>query len=410
VTIQLETKVFAYEAQTIEGQRFKGTLEAQSPEDVQLRLGELQLRVMAVEAAPAATGKARAGGRLGADEFLIFNQQLAHLTEAGLPVERGLRLIAVALHSGRLARAAEGVAKDLEAGVPLEQAFSRHAAQFPPLYGKLVEAGVQVGNLPGMLFNLGKNLELIGRLRRSLWRTLAYPVMVLAALSLVLLFIAVYVLPRFEDMYNGFRMTMPALTTFMIQVAHVYPWIFAVGWGITLALLLSDATLRIAAGHGISWVSILSQVPYVGRILRANLLARWVDSLRLGIEAGLDLPRAITLAAEATGEKTLIADAHTLSDTISRGQPLSGYSGRIIPATVASAMELAANAGDLPSALRSLSHMYEEQSEHGLRLLPPVLAPMLLIILAGAISLTIGAMILPLVKLIQSVSGGASGD
>jgi type IV pilus assembly protein PilC len=396
--------VYAYEAQTADGQCFKGTLEARSPDEVQSRLGSLQLRVMTVAAAPPTEGKAR--GRLGADEFLIFNQQLAHLTEAGLPLERGLRLIAVDMRSGRMARAAEAVAKDLEAGVPLEESFSRHAGQFPALYGKLVEAGVQVGNLPGMLFNLGKNLELVGRLRRSLWRTLSYPVMVLTALSLVLLFIAVYVLPRFEDMYTGFRTTLPTLTVFMIHVAHVYPWIFGVGWAVVLGLAATDVILRLSGSRGIPWVIVLAHVPYLGGILQANLLARWLDALRLGVEAGLALPRAVTLAAEATGEHALVRDAHALSDVLVRGQGLMGFAGRLIPATVPAAMELASQAGDLPSALRSLSHLYEDHAEHRLRLLPPVLAPIMVMVLAGAVTLTIGAMFLPLVKLIQSVSGG----
>lgn len=395
---------YAYEAQTPDGQRFNGTLEAASAEEVQTRLGTLQLRVLAVTPMPPVK---RRGPELGADEFLVFNQQLAHLTEAGLPVERGLRLIALDLKSGKLARAARDVATELESGVPLQEAFSRHASQFPPLYGKLVEAGASAGNLPGMLFSLGRHLELVGRLKRTLWRTLAYPIMVLAALSLVLLFIATFVLPHFEVIYNEFRTDLPALTLFMIQVAHIYPWVFAIGWGIVLAVLLGDAVARLAGTRGIPWINLLGQIPLLGGILKANLLARWIDALRLGIEAGLDLPHAMSLAAAATGDAALERDAILLTQRITQGQPLADFHARRIPATVTAAIELATAAGsgaDLSSVLYSLGRMYEQQAEHRLRLMPSILTPLLLILIAACVSITILSMFLPLVKLIQSVS------
>ncbi len=404
MTTQSEgAKAFAYEAQTSLGHIFKGTLEAASPEEVQGRLSELQLKVIQVSPAGQAPPRRRA---MGADEFVLFNQQLAHLTQAGLPVERGLRLIAIDLQSGRLAQAAEDVAAELERGVPLQDAFSHHASRFPPLYGKLVEAGLTAGNLPAMLFNLGKHLELIGRLRRSLIRTLAYPAVVIAAISVVLLFISLYVLPQFENIYSGFRMTLPGLTQVMISGGHVYPLIFAVFWSIVAVIVLTDVLLRAAGGRGIPWFNILTWVPFHGKVLKANMLARWMDSLRVGIEAGLDLPHAIAISADAINEPALTRDSHVLSDIISRGLPLSGYRGHTIPPTIAATIDLAGQTGDLPAALLSLSRMYEQQAEHRLRALPSILTPLMLMLIGGCVSVTIAAMFFPLLKLIQSVSGG----
>jgi type IV pilus assembly protein PilC len=399
-------QAFAYEAQTLNGERFQGTLEAASAAEAQARLGALQLRVLALGAAEPV--KPRKGG-LGADEFLIFNQQLAHLTEAGLPIEKGLRLIALDLKAGRLARAAQEVAGELEHGVPLQEAFARHATQFPPLYGKLVEAGATTGNLPGMLFNLGRHLELVSRLRRCLWRSLTYPAFVLAAVSLVFLFISLVVLPQFGQIFGDFRTTLPLLTMWIIALGHVYPWIFGIGWGLVILVAAGDAAARLLGTRGIPWIALLGYVPILGGILKANLLARWLDALRLGVESGLDLPRAMILAAEATGETALIRDAAAVADQVVRGLPLTGFATRRIPATVTAAVEMVSTTGsglEFPQVIYSLSHMYEEQAEHRLRILPSILLPIYLIVIAGGVGLTITALFLPLVKLIQSVSGG----
>src|SRR5262249_32173436 len=156
--------------------------------------------------------EAAAPKRLGADDFILFNQQLAHLTQAGLPVERGLRLIAADMQSGRLASAASAVASDLERGVPLRDAFDRHPNQFPSLYARLIDAGVQTGNLPGMLFSLGRHLELVNRVRFAIWSVFAYPLIALVALSLIILFVATRILPQMDGMYGDFHTRLPSLT------------------------------------------------------------------------------------------------------------------------------------------------------------------------------------------------------
>ncbi len=77
-----------------------------------------------------------------------------------MPVEQGLRLIAQDMRSGRLSATVRTIVAELESGRTLSEAFDRHRAQFPPLYARLVEAGIKSNNLSGILFNLGEHLEL----------------------------------------------------------------------------------------------------------------------------------------------------------------------------------------------------------------------------------------------------------
>ena len=392
---------FAYQAQSIDGTALNGTLEGRTAEEVQAKLAAIQLRVLKVVPAQE---EPRRGRRLGEDDFLIFNQQLAHLTRAGLPVETGLRLIADDIRSGRLARAAQDVAGELERGVPLKEAFSRHANRFPALYGRLLEAGANLGNLPAMLFGLGRHLALVGRLREMLWRTISYPLMVLAGVSLVLLFVAKILMPRMEELYHSMaEIQIPWLTQALLAVSHVYPAVFFGVWSAIAALVLYQGMSKLAGMRGIAWEALWMRTPVVGGILKANLMARWIDALRLGVEAGLDLPRAIGLAAQATGGggRALRMEAARLSELITQGQPVGTFQGKLIPATVPAALEMAAHGGDLPVALATLAEMYEQQAEYRLRLLPSFLTPLLMVVIGGGIGLCIAALFLPLMEALR---------
>lgn len=399
-----DSKLFVYQAQTRTGQAIRGTLEAASNEQARMRLLELGAIVLSLDESPGPPLKS--SRPLGSDDFMLFNQQLAHLTAAGLPVEQGLRLIAADVRSGRLARAATEVAEDLERGVPLEQAFGQRESRFPPLYSKVVQAGVRAGNLPGLLFNLGRHLELVARLRQLLWRTLAYPVAVLIALALVVTLIAVKVLPQFREIFKDFKTTLPALTEFVLWFGD-YIGPIALSAGVVLLAVVGVVVLLRAlrlSGQVRDWL--LLPLPLVGAIIRRSLLARWCDALRLGIEAGVDLPQAIALAGEAVGSPRLMREGQDFAQMLSRGEPPGNWAvGRLIPPTVPAAIELGSSAGDLPATLATLTQMYEQQADYRLRLLPTIITPLFVFGLGLVIGTIVIAMFLPLVKLIQSVSG-----
>ena len=161
---------FGFRAQTHDGLSMSGTLEASDVDDANRQLHALGLRVVELEPRPAAALAPAGGPRLRGEDFIAFNQQLAHLTSAGLPIEHGLRLIAQDARRGRLARTIQQLADELERGTPLPQALAKYESKFPPLYARLVEAGVKSNNLPAMLLNLGRHAEMVQRLRAAIWR------------------------------------------------------------------------------------------------------------------------------------------------------------------------------------------------------------------------------------------------
>jgi type II secretory pathway component PulF len=397
---------YQYEAQSPSGEPMRGTLEATSAADAQARLASLHLRVLSVTPVVVDKPPRRPARGLGLDDFLSFNQQLAQLTSAGLPVESGLRLIAADMRSGRMAAAADAVASDLEKGMLLKDAFARHSSRFPALYGRMVEAGVQAANLPAMLFNLGRHLAMMQRLRRTLWRAFSYPVAVLLVLAGVLLFVSQFILPRMADIFKDFHTTLPALTQFMLSTTDWLPILLLIVAVIIGLFLLVALLLRLTGRAGMMTDYVIMRLPIVGGILRASALARWCDSLRLGVDAGLDLPRAMALASEATGSRRIAQDSAALSVALSSGQQLNTIHRDLLPATVPAAFELASRSGDLSTTMGTLSRMYEQQADRRLHMLPGILTPVLVVITGFFIGLTVLAMFLPLVKLVQSVSGG----
>lgn len=394
---------FLYQAQTPDGQPISGTIEAAGVEQAQRLLTALRLRVLNIES--TATPAAVTGKRLRPEDFFAFNQQLAHLTSAGMPIEQGLRLIAQDMRSGRMADTIRDLASEMERGTSLEQAFDKFQDRFPPLYSKLVGAGVTSGNLPGMLFNLGRHMELIERLRAALWRAAAYPITILIGVVVVLYFVTQHILPKFDAIFRDFGTKLPALTEWLMMLPAAAPYIFGTLAVIVIALILGYFILKSMGLDRIVIERIVFPLPLIGPILRFNLLARWCDAVAMAIAAGLDLPRAVQLAGDAVASPTLRKDGDQLIATLQSGQPISTMTrGRILPATAIAAMSLASQQSDLGSAMNTLSEMYQQQAQLRLSLLPALLTPALLLIVATTIGAIVIAMFLPMISLIQNIS------
>jgi len=335
-------------------------------------------------------------------DFVAFNEQLAHLAKTGMPIEQGLRLVAQDMRSGRLASAVRDVADALERGQPLSEAFDARRGAFPALYGQLMDVGVQTGDLPGVLFNLGRHLDIVARLRTLVWRSAAYPLIVLFWAGMVAMFIGMYVAPPFEQIFADFDAELPALTEAFFATAHAMPWI-----GGAFLMLVIAVALRISmVGHGSSASSGWSlAVPLIGPVLRHNLSARWCDAVRIGVEAGLDLPRSIALAGDSMRSEPIIRDSQRLIDALNEGaQPSAARQMEVLPGTVQVAMGLGIEQNNLSAALETLSSMHQQQAEVRLGVTNAVLAPIFVVMMAALIGLMIMAVFMPMIALVENLS------
>ncbi|HEY7115091.1 MAG TPA: type II secretion system F family protein [Tepidisphaeraceae bacterium] len=396
---------FAYRAQSVDGQPLSGTIDAADPDQARQQLESLRLRVLEIE--PAKARETTGAKRLGGEDFLTFNQQLAHLTSAGLPLEHGLRLIAQDMRRGRVASTIRQIAGELERGEPLGSAFERHASRFPPAYGRLIDAGVRTNNLSGMLLNLGEHLRTLGRVRAALWRAMAYPLAVFVALCLVVAFLGGWVFPQFADIYRMWHTQLPWATQFLIDNGRLIGVIAASLAVAVVALLLLYRILATMGLHRGLQDGLVLRLPLVGPVVQRSLIARWCDAVRIAVTGGMDLPVAMRTAADAVGSNRLERDTRHLIGRLESGQGVdSNERFSVMPATVPAAIELSSRHGGLPQTLATLAQMYQQQAQAKVGMIPAVLTPLMLALLTGIIGFIILAMFLPFVRLISAISGG----
>ena len=394
---------FKYNALTSAGRLMKGTIEAGSRDEADELLKQMQLVVNSLDKAALEKPKTA----IGRNEFMLFNQQLASITKAGIPLEKGLRELANDVDSKSMRKLVDAIADELEAGVSIEDAFEKRQKRFPPLYGRILKAGVETGRLNEMLTSLNRHLEMATQTRRIIFEAMSYPAVILALAAVILTGLFLFVIPQFGPILSemtGSRL--PALTRLFLNLAeNVVPFWIIVGSFFAAIIALFMMLSRSTGGRRFK-ESLLLNVPVVGRVYHSSVLCRMAEAMAIMVASGSDMPASLRLSSGATGSETLILESEILAGHLERGDNIleAGQSCKLIPRLFLYSVQLGAQRNELQDNLYSLGEMYAEQARCGQSRLQAVLLPAMIIGVGCFIAMTILAMFLPMISVITSLS------
>jgi type IV pilus assembly protein PilC len=266
-----------------------------------------------------------------------------------------------------------------------------------------------------MLLGLGQHLTLTQKIRAALWRATAYPIAVFAMMLAVLFFIDRAIIPTFRDIaitahrnlitlggggsyINPYYVSslLPAPSLAIFAAADFVPLVTIVLLSLALILLLACRSVRVRqslADH------VALHLPLIGPALRDSKLAVWCDGLRLGAEAGMDLPSAIELAG-AGATPGLLAETRDIAQNLRNAAPIAPK-GRWIPASVRQSIAAATAQGTLPAAAGALADFYRRRAIARSEAIPATLTPLLLAFIGICIGLILFALLLPMQRMLS---------
>ncbi len=408
--------LFDYTGQLSSGALFDGTIEAGDHDGARALLAQLGVRVTTLRPAR----RAALATPLTLDEFTFFNEQLAALTKASIPLEEGLRQLAADVGSRRLKRLLLDLAGELSAGTPLEQALEKHRRRFPPQYAGVVAAGLKTGDLGGTLYGLTTHLRLQSNVRRNVLEAGAYPLVVLFLTLVLVSGIMRYVVPGLRSFSGELMAEMASWQarpapgshqSFMFAAADVWPSIEIPLYLLFLVLIVAFVLLQIPAVAGVVPEWLVRHMPGFGRVYWSSVLARFAHTTALGAYSGTPLPELVAAGGAASGSRALQGASQRVAEKLQTGEALAAATEheRLLPALWVCAVEVAAPRGDLAAVLAEIARTYELRAQHAVATVRAVLGPILLIIVAvvlgATISNTFAIVGLQLISMINSVMG-----
>ena len=430
---------FQYEAVNASGKSTKGTIEASSREDAQGQLKgqgmfptsveEFKLKGRAAKQAkaqkdgkaPKAAKKKGRGislsiGKVQTKKMTTFTRQLSTLQDAGLPLLRSLQILEQQQRPGKLKNCLADVCEDVEAGSALSEAMAKHPKAFDRLYSKMVAAGEVGGVLDIILQRLADFMEKGERLKRRIKGALIYPAVVISIAVLIVTGIMYFVIPKFQEIFNDFDVELPGLTLWLVDTSK---WVAgnaspdqsvpgAIWILLSPFLVFGLFKLVRVTGPGKAATDVVfARLPVLGGLIRKTAIARFTRTLGTLINAGVPILEAILITRDTSGNYIYEKALTSVHDSIRDGETFAGplREAKVCDPIVVNMIDVGEETGDLDVMLMKIADNYDEEVDVAVASLLSLLEPFMVVILGGIVGAIVLALFLPLVKMIESVSG-----
>jgi len=427
---------YVYEALNSAGKPQKGTIEASSSDEAIQRIkGQgffpTSVREQKVKGGPARADekgrrkkKKKRGdlttfsiGGVKRKKIVSFTRQLSTLQDAGLPLLRSIQILEQQERPGLMKSILGHVAEDVESGSTLSDAMAKHPKAFDRLYSKMVNAGEIGGVLDIILQRLANFLEKAARLRARIKGAMIYPVVVVIIAVAIVTGIMVFVIPKFQEIFNDFDVELPKLTLWLIDVSmwvagqrsedqNIPGWVVIVFTPFFLFLFFK---LIRKTGPGRAFTDIVRlRLPIVGNLMRKTAVARFTRTLGTLISAGVPILEAIMITRDTSGNYVYEKALTRVHDSIREGETFAGplREAKVVDSIVVNMIDVGEETGDLDTMLMKIADNYDEEVDVAVQSLLSLLEPLMVVVLGGIVGTIVLALFLPLVKMIESVSGG----
>lgn len=413
---------FSYTAVDASGRQTTGTIEANDANDASAKVkaqGMFPTTISQASAAAAQGGPAPAkssfslGGRgsVGGKTLTVFTRQLATLIDAGLPLLRSLRTLIRQEKNPALKNAMAHLADSVESGNTFSEALAQHPKIFNKLYVNMVKAGELGGVLEIVLTRLAEFQEKAQRIRGKVISAMVYPIVVLVIAIGILAFLLLFIVPKFEAIFKDMlgNKPLPLLTSLVIDASRfVQNNILLIVGAAVVVIVAVNVFKRTPAGSAI--VDRLKlRLPVFGDLITKTSIARFSRTLGTLVTSGVPILQALSITKETAGNLILsnaISDVH---DAVKEGESMVSplESSGLFPPMVISMIQVGEETGQLPDMLNKVADVYEEEVDTAVAGLTSLLEPVMIVFLALVVGTIVIALFLPLVSIIQELTGGA---
>lgn len=422
---------FQFTAADAKGEQMSGTVESTSEADAiqQLRSqGYYPLQVVEVgkgklaakkaakkgKAAGGKKVKSTTGGRIKPKILMIFTRQLATLIDSGLPLLRGLTVLAKQEPNPVLRGTIGALADSVQGGSTFSEALAQHPRIFNKLYVNMVKAGELGGVLEVVLVRLAEYQEKAHKLKNKIVSAMVYPIIVMFIAVAILVFLMLFIVPKFETMFaemgNDAELPMISQIVFGTSKFFLKPtiwiipnivWVFLL---ITLIGFLMSLWGKTKKGRRVI-DSMKLKLPIFGDIQRKSAIARFSRTLGTLVTSGVPILQALNITRDTAGNVVVSDAIEKVHEAVKEGESIVSpmQTSSVFPSMVISMVDVGEETGQLPEMLLKVADVYDDEVDNAVTALTSILEPIMIVVLALVVGAVVFALFLPLIKIISEM-------
>lgn len=336
--------------------------------------------------------------------LMVFTRQLATLIDAGLPLLRGLNVLAKQERDVLLKNTINQLADSVQGGSTFSESLAQHPRIFNKLFVNMVKAGELGGVLDLVLSRLAEFQEKAQKVKNKVKSAMIYPVIVLSLAMIIMAFLMVFIVPKFESIFHDMLgdKPLPAITQFVIGISGFMQQHWVLLLGAIFGLIVGYKFVsRTPAGRAVI-DRLTLRAPLFGDLTRKSSISRFARTLGTLVTSGVPILQALNITRETAGNTVIASAISQVHDSVKEGesivQPLEASGA--FPPMVISMVDVGEETGQLPEMLLKIAEVYDDEVDNAVAGLTSMLEPIMIVMLAVIVGTIVIALFMPLISII----------
>jgi type IV pilus assembly protein PilC len=397
-----QPKVFTYQWKGLnrDGQRTSGELKGSTIAEIRSVLKAQGVTPKGVRKKSAPLFKTEKN--ITAMDIAMITRQIATMLAAGVPLVTTIELLGRGHEKAKVRELLGTILSDVQSGIPLSDALRPHRRYFDDLYVDLVAAGEHSGSLDAVFDRIATYREKAEQLKSKIKKAMFYPAAVVIVAVLVTSLLLLFVVPQFEDIFNGFGAELPAFTQFIIGISRWLQssWYFFV-IAIIIGIWLFKRTHRNSQSFRDRIDQMILKIPVIGDILHKAAMSRFARTLSTTFAAGVPLIDGLESSAGASGNYVYRKALLKVRQEVMAGMQMNVAmrTTGLFPDMLIQMVMIGEESGGLDEMLNKVANIYEMQVDDAVDGLSSLIEPIMMVVIGTLVGGLIVGMYLPIFEM-----------
>ncbi len=391
--------VFAYKAKTENGKVINGRIESRNKNEAIRELAHMDLIVFEVKPVNAFLNQSIVFGKeLKEKDFVVFLRQFSTLMAAGILLLDAVELLAEQTESEALQKALQEIADDIKSGTPLSDSMEQYPKLFPELLVEMIRSGEISGRLDDVLDQMATYYEKQFRLKQKVSTAMTYPIAIAIFAVAVSVFMILFIVPMFGDMFASAGEELPAITRGVLAISDFirdYWWVVILA---VIALVFVYRKVR-ESEEGSYFLDNLSlKLPALGAFNQKVAMARLTQTLSSLLASSVPILQAVEVTSRVVGNKVIERVLLESRDSLEKGESLAAPMSEswVFPALVIHMVRVGEKSGALDEMLKKVADIYDQEVNEASDKLQSLIEPILIVFLAAIVGVIVLSIVMPM--------------
>lgn len=414
---------FSYTAIDASGKQKSGILSASSSDDATAQIKSMGLFITNISAQNAAA-KGRAKGRSSGSTtrkkpvtigrpvsqkgLCVFTRQMSTLLQAGLPLLRSLEVLSRQEKNPAFKYVLEELGENVRSGNTFSDGLMQHPKVFDRLYVNMIKAGEAGGVLDVVLNRLARFMEKAIKIKGKVKAAMVYPVIVLFIAMAILTFLMIFVIPKFQEIFDELLdgAPLPVLTQWVMLISYFVKDRSLLTIAICIVVFIILKVLKSTNVGARAVDRAMISLPPVGDLFKKAAIARFTRTFGTLLSSGVPILQCLTITRDTIGNRILMDALDKVHDRVKEGDSVSGplEASKVFPSMVTSMIDVGEETGELPEMLNRIADNYDEEVDNAVAALTSIIEPIMIVVLALIVGVIVIALFLPIIGVIEGLS------